>query len=373
MKRLLIFSIVVNLALLGSVAWRKTQQVTLPARKIRTESQPSLKTFEQRRARALSRSKSIAPWNKIENRDVRQFIANLREIGCPESIIRDIVTLRICRAYRGKVLELETELALKQSGNQNLDPAEWRTVSEKRQDLRDAMMTELESALGASWNALSSALTGFPTMGYSLDKILSADKRAQVREIDKQFRHDLDELRQKKMSWGLEPDEVATFRNLERQKQSALAALLSPSELDEYLYRNSPAADYVRRNLPEAKTEAEYRAMVKLAQEMEMSQTIDAPSQHFGAGNEESDLESKKRKEDYAQRLKELLGEDRIAEQKAQAKALAAAEAKAREEGDMQQMQQQVADLAAEVGVDAESANRFYERLTESKTLLTKK
>ena len=318
MKRILIFSLVVNLSLLALTVWRKPHQMTLPVREVRSEIQSMRGAFEQRQARAGTQAKAFTPWSTMENRDIRIFIANLRAIGCPEATIRDIVTLRVCRAYRERVLQLETELVLKQASNPYLDYSEWQILNDKKQDLRDEMKTEFESVLGEDWGTLASSLTGFPFGSDGLNKILPAEKRAQLREIVKQFRHDLE---RKRMTEGLEKDEVATLQGLERQKRDALAAVLSPQEMEEYLYRNSSAADYVRRNLPEAKSEAEYHTMVKLALDMEMSPTLDSVQQRYMLNNGEADLEGQQRREEYARRLKGLLGEDRIAEQQAEEKA----------------------------------------------------
>lgn len=372
MKRILIFSLVVNLTLLAMTAWRNPHQVTLPVREIRSEIQSTQSAFKQRQAPTGAQSKTLTPWSTIENRDIRAFIANLRAIGCPEATIRDIVTLRVCRAYRERALQLETELVLKQASNPYLDYSEWQILNDKKQDLRDEMKTEFESVLGEDWGTLASSLTGFPFGSDGLNKILPAEKRAQLREIDKQFRHDLDELQHKQMTGGLEKDEVATLQGLERQKRDALAAVLSPQEMEEYLYRNSLAADYVRRNLPEAKSEAEYHTMVKLALDMEMSPTLDSVQQRYMLNNGEADLEGQQRREEYARRLKELLGEDRIAEQQAEEKARADTEAKEREEQDKQRMQQQLVDVAADFGVSTESANLFFNRLKESEPVLKK-
>jgi hypothetical protein len=375
MKRILIFSLIVNFLLLALAAWHKSHEVVLPAREIRRETQSDEGAQRRRRTQGIARTKTATPWSKIESQDVRQFVANLRAVGCPEATIRDIVTLRICRSYRERLLDFEIDSVRRLSDTQNLDPAEWKKLREQNQDLRDEMHSELESALGEDWATLSSGLTGFPTEGDGVTKTLSADKRAQLRKINQQFRHEMEELQQKQMLGTLEPEEAATLRTLEHQKRDALAAVLSPSELETYLYRNSSAADYVRRNLPEAKSEAEYLTMVKLALEMDMSQTLDSPQARYGlnTGTDESDLENKKRNEEYAQRLKELLGEDRIAEQQAAEKLRADAEAKAREEQNRQRMQQELTAMAAEVGVNAESASRFFDRLKESQPILEKK
>ena len=373
MKRILIFSLTVNVALLVMTSWRKSHQVTLPVREIRGEPQTAQSEFHRRHARAAVQPTANTPWSRIETQDARQFIANLRAAGCPEATICDIVTLRVCRAHRARVLEIETELLRKQADNPNLDRSEWDKTNELRQGIRDEMMAELESLLGVDWKTLSSSLTGRPVGLDGLNKILSAEKRAAARDVEKQFRKDLEAMTTKRMMEGLDKDEVATARSLERQKRAALAAVLSPQELEEYLYRDSDVADYVRQNLPEAKTEAEYRAMVKLALEMEMSQRLDSNQHNYGMSTEEADAERKQRGKEYAARLKELLGEDRIAEQQAEEKARKEAEDSARKEQDKERFRQEMTTMATEVGVSIESATQFFDRVKDVQPALKKK
>lgn len=374
MKRILIFSLVVNLALLGLVTWRKPAQVAMPAREVRGEISSAQNPAHLRQARAVAPTQSVATWNKIESRDVRQFIANLRAIGCPEATIRDIVTFRICRSYRTRLLEAQAELYGRLTDSQSLAQADWQKLREINQDLRDEMHDELEFVLGEDWATLSAEMTGFPRAKDGVGKTLSAEQRQQLREIKKQFRSKLQELEYKQMGSGLDKEEIVTFRNLEREQRAALAAVLSPAQLEEYLYGNSSAATYVRRNLPAAKSESEYRTMVKLALEMEMSHTLDSSLEYLGMeAAEEIKQEIQQRKKAYAERLKESLGDDRVAEQEEEARARVAAEAEANAKQAKAQMQQELTDKGAEVGVSAENAGRFYERLKESESVMRKR
>ncbi|HEX3987884.1 MAG TPA: hypothetical protein VHZ30_00550, partial [Verrucomicrobiae bacterium] len=38
-------------------------------------------------------------WSQVESTDYRQYIANLRSIGCPESTIKDIIMTDVMRLY----------------------------------------------------------------------------------------------------------------------------------------------------------------------------------------------------------------------------------------------------------------------------------
>lgn len=50
-------------------------------------------------------------WSQLESTDYRQYIANLRGIGCPEQTIRDIVTADVASLYERKRNELKSILA----------------------------------------------------------------------------------------------------------------------------------------------------------------------------------------------------------------------------------------------------------------------
>ena len=375
MKRLLLISLLGNLALFGLVAWRKSASVPLPVREARTESLTPHGTLTPPPARRITTGLAPVGWAKLETPDVRQFVANLRAIGCPEATIRDIVTLRICRRYRARLIESQAEMYGRLTESQNLDRADWKKLRDINQALRDEMHDELESVLGADWGTLTAGLTSFPQAEDNVHQTLSAEQRSQLRAVKGKFRSELQELEEKRLLGTMEPEDAAALRRLEQEQQTALAAVLSPQQLEEYLYRDSAAADYVRRTLPEAKNEAEYRAMVKLALEMQMSPTLDAPQRMPGldADSDETKLTAQQRREEYDRRLKELLGSDRIAEQEAETQARHAAEAKADEEKAGQQMQQQLTDAATAAGVSAENAKRFYDRLRESEADLRKK
>jgi hypothetical protein len=375
MKRLLIFSLGLNVILLTLAAFRPTNGPDASAPEIRAGKSDSTRAETPLSVpRSTSRAKGVKPWEGIESSDVRNFMANLRAAGCPEQTIKNLAALRICRGYRQRVLENAIAFARKQSENPYLDQSEWQKNIEETQSIRDEMHAELESVLGEGWDSLASSMVGFPGGSDGLSKIIPAEKLSQARQVDRQFRRDLDELDRKAMMNGLEAEDMAKYRELQRQKRDALAAVLSPQELEEYLYRNSSAADYVRRNLPEAKNESEYRMMVKLALEMEMSEQTSI-SRRYGLNNEDEAVrkEREDRAAEYNRRLKEILGEDSIAEQQAREKAHAEAEEQVQQQREKERMQSQLLDTAKEFGVSAESARRFFTRFEETRKAMEKK
>jgi hypothetical protein len=251
-----------------------------------------------------------------------------------------------------------------------------RDYSERQQELRDEMITSLESLMGQSWRTLTSSLLGRADWNWGTDPLepFSLEARRKIREVDSKYRRELSELRQKRWTGEVGPEDLARLRELEREKRAALTTTLSPSALEEYKYRQSAAADYVRRNLPEAKSEDEFRTMVRLAWEMEMSETGDNLPSRYGINlPDEAQRELDQRKAEFDLRLKELLGETRITEQAAEEQAREAAAKKQQKDQDEQRMQQELLTMAAEAGVSTDDAARFFKRIKELEPTLTPK
>jgi hypothetical protein len=64
---------------------------------------------------------------------------------------------------------------------------------------------------------------------------------------------------------ALAPAEEAILADSWWQEEAQLATILTPHEMEEWFYRESPAAVHVRVHLAAARSEAEFREMVLLA------------------------------------------------------------------------------------------------------------
>ena len=255
------------------------------------------------------------------------------------------------------------------------DQGEWRASQRQRQALRNEMTYTLESVLGQNWPPLAPTLLGWGPQWRDPMELLDVEKRRQVREWGLRYDELKDELEQKGRSGQLGTDYAARLRELERQQQADLAAILSPQELREYLYRQSPASKYVRDKLPAAKSESEFRAMVDTASELQVAESSDLLAQRLGV--EPSDAAVKKavadRQATFAQRLKEVLGEARIAEQQAEEEQRRAEEKRRQDAENERRELVQLAEMATSVGVAEADAKRFFDRLKELEPVLKSK
>jgi len=375
MRRLLLCSVLLNVALLLATGWRSARQPPL-SRVPRSEvGQPAGRLARRPAQFHATASRPATPWAAIENAEPRRFIANLRALGCPEQTIRDIVALRICRTFRDRLIALEAASARAWNFTRTRDDREWWESSQQKKALRNEMIYTLESVFGEGWPALSASLLGWPERWHDPAEFLSAEKRRQLRDLDLRYDELKHELQRKGSSGRSDAEDAVQLRELDQQKQADLAALLSPQELQDYLYRKSPAADYVRQNLPEAKSESEYRAMVNVALELQIAESSTAMAQRLGVepGDPAVVKACAERKAAFDQRLKEVLGEARIAEQQTEEEQRLAREKKLREAEEEQRDLAQFTETAASVGVAEADAKRFFDRINELKPVLEPK
>jgi hypothetical protein len=189
---------------------------------------------------------------------------------------------------------------------------------------------------------------------------LPPDKASQVRDVERRYRERASELSASNLPIGYtDSDAEVSRRELNRQKLAELQQILSPQEYDLYLLHASPAANYVRANLPEAKSEDEFRRMVKVALEFEMDdQSPRSLAVRHGIVNEddESTRTQKENERAFQLRLAQELGDDRVAAQKA--------DEAAQERQDREQMSRRssVARIT-EVGASEAEANRLLDRI----------
>ncbi len=255
------------------------------------------------------------PWSAIESADTRLFIANLRALGCPEDTIRDLVVSRVCREYQSRLLHLQAGAARSWDITKGRSQKEARESHHQQRRLRDQMNDELEDLLGQPAGRLATAALGWPDA--TEPPYLSLEKRRQVRDIERRFDEQTVELQLRGRLDG-DSEDSARLMELEQQREAEIAALLTPQELEERLYRTSAAARYVRQHLPQARSEAEFRDMVRLAAEFDLANVPASVEFRYGIPGGETDggtADYERRKAAFDQRLKETLGEQRIAPQ----------------------------------------------------------
>lgn len=367
MKRLLVLSVLLNAVLLGLI-WRQAQRQAPMPRAPRGEvGEPAARRNAPSQPTGPDAAARPSRWSGIESRDPRQLMANLRAIGCPEATVRDLVVMRVCRDYRARLLAEEEQAAKAWDFTRNRANADWRERNARQRELRDQMNAELEALLGQSFGQYG---VGVAYLGFSdgTPDFLSIEKRRAVRETEARFRRLTEALESDRTLGLLDAEGAARLSELRRQQQAELAQLLTPQEAEEHLYRESPAARYVRERMPPAKSEAEFRAIVRLAAELELdpesgndfASRIGQPPADPALAQAEAD-----RQAEFQRRLEDLLGKERLAEQAKERQAEAERERLAEQERREQEQRARFTEIAEAVGVESAAAERFMDRLKE--------
>jgi hypothetical protein len=210
-------------------------------------------------------------WNQLESTDYRQYIANLRAIGCPEITLRDIIMTDVMRLYaqrRGQYY-------------QNGRPFRFWETDEKRKlkqtqlEEREKQLTQIDKELPAVLRELLGVNYEREMNKYFVDtdednrrlSFLSEDKRSQLLALRDKFEGERESITFGLQAGALSPGDIEKLRKIDEEQNTALSGLLSPEEKDDYQLSMSPTADHLRKELVGFNpTEEEFRDLFRRQQ-----------------------------------------------------------------------------------------------------------
>jgi len=192
-------------------------------------------------------------WRQVESEDYKQYLANLRAIGCPEKTIKDIITADVNDLFASRMAAVTRTNQYRYWRRETVSRSE-----EQQQQLRDlyAQKQELLKALGVGTSDFTDLLGQAFRDKFEEDDLqlafLPEAKRQQAKEV-------LFQQAQQEVADG---DSAERHDAREQQTQASLQALLTPEEFREYELRCSMDANMLRGVLdPVALTEQEFRAV----------------------------------------------------------------------------------------------------------------
>lgn len=192
-------------------------------------------------------------WSEVESKDYPVYIENLRNIGCPEETIRDIIVADVDELFdRRRATEVVP--VTRQWWQSQADPKMLQLAQQQLRKLEDERVALLTRLLGPGWNtpdpatqktvALQIPLDG-PTLGTLPDETKKAVEQLSGR-TQREYERILEEARRT----GTEPD-ASALASLFQRLSNELAKLLSPSQLEAFQVRYSPVAHKLRAELNE--------------------------------------------------------------------------------------------------------------------------
>ena len=259
-NRALAISILLNLTLVGWIFWihvrhrRELSNAAYGSTEARATGESS-KGAPQFRPQLIVVTNQGTPfdWSQVESPDYRQYIANLRAIGCPELTIREIVKADVndLFAARRSALTKTNEYQYWRADPMNLS-------KEQRQQLDELSIEQCELLKALGIEPTSADLTAFRYGGNYANQrankleFLPEDKRKSLEDL-------LFRQAQRSLAVGNDQGRLAELRE---QSQSEIRSLLTADEWHEYELRNSIPASELRSALKEVHpTEEEFRTI----------------------------------------------------------------------------------------------------------------
>jgi len=246
-------------------------------------------------------------WREVESDDYPTYVANLRDIGCPEQTIRDIIIADINALYtRRRALEVVTP-----------DQQWWRAepdtnvlavATEKSRALEDERRGLLGRLLGTNWEAGDLVSLPRPSRpGIALDGPVLGALPTEVKQTLEEINiHRQDALRsyidsQRREGKNPDPAELARIR---QQTRSELQRVLNPAQLEEFLLRYSESAADLRTEIGQLKffspTPEEFRGIFR------STDTLNEQIQLLGAATDPNSVAQRKALEDQREKAIQL-------------------------------------------------------------------
>lgn len=253
-------------------------------------------------------------WRMLESSNYVVYVENLRNFGCPEETIRDIIITDVAKLYARRRAAVRAQVPPRKFW-QTVDASQAESAGvqaqlhaldqEQRDLIRELLGVDLRVEMTKYWN--EEDYQNFD------DDYLPAEKRDRVRALQQKY----DELEQdiytRTRGLLLDEDETA-LRDLHRARETEMAALLTPEELEEYQLRHSETASNMRSQLVGFNvTEEEFRKIFRLQStfDNDFNRAFD-PSDDFAVG-----VRARAQEEAQAalnEELKKALGAERYAE-----------------------------------------------------------
>jgi hypothetical protein len=263
-------SLCLNLALIATLAW------TAAAREFAGRRADGSAPIHRRVIRTLVTTNPVPvvavevraafDWSQVESEDYRIYAGNLRTIGCPEETVRDIVVADVNELMSRRAREIADD-ASRRFWELLVNKDELQAIVEQKMKELEGLKKERQELL--TWIFNDSAVDTKrqqderdpPRLAEQRQglEFLSDEKYAGLYEIKNRF-----ETARRELVQTIAADKAERERKvkeLQLQKEQAIAGFLSPEELVEYKLR-SGAASQLRSQLGDFDiTETEMRAV----------------------------------------------------------------------------------------------------------------
>lgn len=251
-------------------------------------------------------------WGEVESPDYHTYVANLRDIGCPEQTIRDIIVADV-NAFFAKRAATEVKTPDQQWWRSTPDAKLSAEAESKLRALDKERRELLASLLGPEWSPQEALASSYRTASITLDGPvlgqLPADTKQSINSVVLASQTRMEELLAKARAEGRNPTS-AEFAALREQTRAELQKILPPAQLEEFLLRYSQNAVELRSELGNLRyfnaTPEEFRALFRARDQFDQKLAALADSTDPNDIRQRQSLEAQRE-----QAIKLALGEKR--------------------------------------------------------------
>lgn len=227
--------------------WLSTYSISVPLAESSSATNPAKTNVVVRR--------QFFSWRELESSDYATYITNLRDIGCPEQTIRDIIVADVNQLYAQKrATELMTDE--QQWWRSQPDTKLAQAAAEKLRALEAERRALLSRLLGSNWETpeVSSALTNLPpsrsgaVLNGPVLGALSPEMKQAVQAISTRAAERTQAYLEAQRAAN-KPSDPAELARIRQQTRDDLARILTPPQVEEFLLRYSANAASLRSEL----------------------------------------------------------------------------------------------------------------------------
>jgi hypothetical protein len=225
-SRLITLLICFNLALLGAAAFlfsKRQPAFGNPGYATRIMSTNAARPVVLKRAqpRSTKAASERFTWDRLQSKDYKVYLANLREVQCPEETIQDIIIAAVNQEYnvREASLKLRPQHLKPWDGPESTNSRNWDKLVQLRELLQEkhALLKELLGVDVPVEMPLIRSRDGHVKFEAALS-ILPEDKREAVRAIQEKFWIDTGRLQQRTTKQFDSDDRAGICGSIERER-----------------------------------------------------------------------------------------------------------------------------------------------------------
>ncbi len=204
-------------------------------------------------------------WRKVESEDYRQYVANLRAIGCPEKTLRDIIMADVTDLFRQRARSSSSNRFEYWKPGLLGNAFDEKRMAQQKEQAKERREI-LAGLLGESYSEKSDPAAGqiMSPMEQMTGEFLSPEKQASMKALEVKYAGRM--LQAAKEEGGENGD---AMRKVMTDKDAEMLSVLSPEEKYEYELRLSQPAILLRMNMGAFEpTETEFREMFNTAKKV---------------------------------------------------------------------------------------------------------